>query len=72
MFKNSAITNTILQKYVMENRVNDNFRLLYMVEYRGGYARKICANYRANQKILLIELNLGDLWNDSYILRLLK
>ena len=48
MFKKSPIKNTILQKYVMEeeNRVNDNFRLLY----RGGYVRKICTNYRANQK----------------------
>ena len=43
MFIKSLIKNTILQKYVMEeeNRVNDNFRLLYMMEYRGGYVRKI-------------------------------
>ena len=50
-----------------ENRVNGNFRLLYMMEYRGGYVRKICTNYWANQKILLIELNLGNLQNDNYI-----
>ena len=67
MFKNSPIKNTILQKYVMEkkNKVNGNFRSLYMVEYCVGYVRKICTNLRPNQKILLIELNLGNLWNDN-------
>ena len=37
------------------------------MEYREGYVRKICTNLRPNQKILLIELNLGNLWNDNYI-----
>ena len=46
---------------------NGNFRLLYMMEYRGGYVRKICTNLRPNQKILQIELNFGNLWKDNYI-----
>ena len=52
MFKNSHIKNTILQKYLIEkkNRVNGNFRLLYMMEYRGGYVRKICTNLLPNKK----------------------
>jgi len=52
MFKKLPIKNTILQKYAIkeENRANDNFRLLYMMEYRGGYVRKICTNNQTNQK----------------------
>ena len=47
----------LLQKYVMEeeNRLNGNFRLLYVMEYRGGHGRKICTNEQTNKNILLIE-----------------